>query len=73
MSSFKTWNIIHIVRFFKYADSRYPNLKDALYSSIKRYKLKLRVAYAFYDTLRIKGRPSLSPSKKFIKKLDPVI
>ncbi|AWZ98801.1 hypothetical protein CSB67_4269 [Enterobacter hormaechei] len=41
-----------------------------MYSSIKRYKLKFRVAYISYDTLSVKGRPSLPPSKRFIKNLD---
>lgn len=40
------------------------NLYDVLYSSTKRYKPKIHVAYVFQNTLKEKGVPSLSSSKK---------
>lgn len=43
---------------------------EALYSSIKRDKHKFHPAYVFYDTLKKKSVPFLSPSKINDKKLD---
>ena len=69
MSSLRTWSFLRNA-YLTNLKTEKKNVFAALYSSIKRYKPQFRVAYIPYDTLGAKRRPSLPPSKKFIKKLD---